>query len=212
MPAKPEPSAPPPARPNLALVYLRHRLARYRRFWIFFTATVLLDQASKLAVLAWLPPSYDRTGFLNPPFEVIPDFFNLVHVYNTGAAFSMLSGQSVFLFAFAIAALVIIFRYRRSFELERKSVQLAFGLLTGGIAGNAIDRLLYGHVVDFIDVNPPGYGFLVKTFLGWSEHSRWPAFNIADSAICIGVILYVVLNILFPTKNNALSAAPDTPE
>jgi signal peptidase II len=124
----------------------------------------------------------------------------------------MLSGQGVLLVALAVIALAAIFHWRRSLELERKSVQFSFGLLTGGIVGNVVDRLLYGHVVDFIDINPPGYGFLVKHLLGWPEGSRWPAFNIADSGICIGVFLYMGISFFTPARNNASSpAAENTP-
>jgi signal peptidase II len=176
-----------PRRPNLALEYFRFRMARYKRLWSVLLATFVLDQLTKAAVLLWVPPlNFDK------PVVVVPGFFNLVHVYNRGAAFSILKGYGWLLVLFALVALVAIFHYRRYLRLERRSSQWIFGLITGGILGNVADRLFHGHVVDFLDVNPPGFGWFVATFLDWPEGSHWPAFNIADCGICVGVLFYLV--------------------
>lgn len=164
------------------------RLRHYLLFWIVFLVVLGLDQATKLAVLAWVPDSYE-----NPPIEVIPGFLNLVHVYNHGAAFSLFSGYGWVLVILALGALFAIFYWRRALELERTGVQWAFGLLTGGIVGNVIDRLAYGHVVDFVDVTLPFYG-------------RWPAFNVADSGICVGVGLYLLYSFRQPVGKSAPAA------
>jgi signal peptidase II len=103
--------------------------------------------------------------------------FYLVHVGNTGAAWSLFTGQSVFLAILAGATLVAIFLWRRALGLRDRTSQIGFGLLCGGIAGNLLDRLLHGHVIDFLDVH---FG----TFI-------YPTFNVADSGICVGVFLYL---------------------
>ena len=103
---------------------------------------------------------------------------------NFGAAWGLLSGQKIFLTLFALAALAAIFKFRRQLELERRPVQLAFGLLVGGIFGNLLDRLRHGYVVDFLDFTLPLIGY------------RWPAFNAADCGIVVGVGIFLVLNTL----------------
>jgi signal peptidase II len=192
----PIPEHPPaPERPNLALEYFRYRMARYKRFWLVALAVFALDQITKFAVLAWIPPrNFDN------PVVVIPGFFNLVHVYNRGAAFSILVGYGWLLVLFAAGALAAIFHWRRHLQLEKKSSQWIFGLMAGGIVGNVIDRMLHGHVVDFLDVVPPGFSWLASTFLGWPPESHWPAFNIADCGICIGVFLFLGLSFFEPRK------------
>lgn len=150
---------------------------------------LVLDQLTKMAVLAWVPfteKEYDALA-------IIPGVFNLVHVYNHGAAFSLFSGYGWALVMLALVALWAIFYWRRALELEKTGVQWAFGLLTGGILGNVIDRLAHGHVVDFLDVILPFYG-------------RWPAFNVADCGICIGVGLYLLYSFRHP-QNAEKSAA-----
>jgi len=139
--------------------------------WIALIAAVIgLDQWSKLAILQHFQ-LYERLP--------VTSFFNLVLVYNPGAAFSFLAipggAQRWFFFVLAVVIsswlLYMIWRHRN--EVLQP---LAFSLIVGGALGNnAIDRVIYGAVVDFLDFH-----------IG--EHS-WPAFNVADSAICLGVIL-----------------------
>jgi signal peptidase II len=159
------------------------RLRRYRTFWALCLATIALDQLTKLVAFWKIPSSY-----ANPPIEIIPGFFNLVHVYNKGAAFSILKGYGWLLVILAILALGAIYRWRRNFELEKPLTQWAFGLITGGIIGNVIDRIAHGHVMDFIEIILPFYG-------------RWPAFNIADSGIFIGVTIYLYRSLFTPPTN-----------
>ena len=108
---------------------------------------------------------------------VIRDFFYIVHVGNTGAAWSMFSGQSVLLAIFALVTLAAIVIWRHALGLRERRSQLCFGLLCGGGVGNVIDRLAYGHVVDFIDLHFGSYVY--------------PTFNVADSGICVGVVFYL---------------------
>ncbi len=151
------------------------RLLAYRRLLVIALVVVAADQLTKAAIVANL--AYGTYGEGRGAVTVIRNFFYLVHVGNTGAAWSMFSGQSVLLAVLALATLVAIFIWRDALALREKRSQLCFGLLCGGIVGNVVDRLRYGHVVDFIDLHFGSYVY--------------PSFNIADSGICIGVILYL---------------------
>lgn len=150
------------------------RLRSYRLLLAIAVTVLALDQLTK-ALIAWqLPfPTYGEPRAI----RIIDGFFYLVHVGNTGAAWSMFAGQSIFLAILKVATLVAIFIWRRALGLRDHTTQICFGLLTGGIAGNLVDRLLHGHVVDFIDLHFGAY--------------TYPTFNIADSGICVGVVLYL---------------------
>ena len=128
------------------------------------------DQASKALVRATLP--------LHRPREVVPGFFYLRHELNDGAAWSILRGARWPLAAVSAAVLAMLVAHRRDVLGIRRVGPWAFALLCGGIAGNLVDRILTGRVVDFLD------------FVFGSYHS--PTFNIADSAICVGMALYLV--------------------
>jgi len=165
------------------------RLARYRWLLGIAPAVAALDQITKLWIAAVLPANtYGAPGHI----EIVPGFFNLVLVGNTGAAWSILSGRSSWLAFLALVALLGIFLFRRHLELERRAVQIAFGLLCGGIVGNFIDRARLGHVVDFLDFHFGDY--------------IYPTFNIADCGIVCGVVLYVLMNLRQPRP-----AKPENP-
>lgn len=156
------------------------RFLSYRRLWLLAAVIVALDQLTKYWVSVRLPfGSYGSAGR-----TIIPGFFNLVHVGNTGAAWSMFTGRSTVLALLAGATLLAIHFWRRQLGLRQPAAQLAFGLLCGGIVGNLVDRLAYGHVIDFIDLH---FGTYV-----------YPTFNVADSAICIGVFWYVLWSLKHP--------------
>ncbi len=170
---------------------LATRLARYRLLVGLAAGVFALDQVSKLWIDATLPfNTYGPPGHI----EIVAGFFNLVHVGNTGAAWSVLSDRSLLLALLAPVALLAIFLARRHLGLGLRPVQIAFGLLCGGILGNFADRIRIGHVVDFLDFHFGSY--------------IYPTFNIADSGIVCGVILYAFLSFRSPqpespAKNNA---------
>ena len=140
-----------------------------------------LDQVSKAWINAHLPlGTYGRPGAI----PVVRGFLYLVHVGNTGAAWSMLSGRSVLLAALAAATLVAIFLWRRALGLRDRVAQISFGLLCGGIFGNLADRLMHGHVIDFLDFHFGSY--------------IYPTFNLADAGICAGVLLYLIHSLRQP--------------
>lgn len=141
-----------------------------RKWLALALAVIALDQASKLAILANLD--------LGERLPIIPGIFNLTLAYNPGAAFSFLADaggwQRHFFTALALVISAgIVWLLKRHANEPRYCLQLT--LVLGGAVGNVIDRLAYGHVVDFIQV--------------YYQNWYYPAFNIADSAICIGVAL-----------------------
>ena len=168
-------SAASPPRPRL------QRILAYRWLLALAAGVLVLDQATKAWICACLPyPTY------GPPrhIAVIDDFFNLVNVGNTGAAWSLFSGRSTFLALLAVATLIAIFAWRRQLGLRLWTVQVSFGLLCGGIAGNLVDRLVHGHVIDFLDFHFGSY--------------IYPTFNVADSGICVGVAIYLLHSLRQP--------------
>ena len=170
----PDPSKPTASSVSAPAPWLS-RLLAYRRLLVIAAIVLIADQLTKLAIVAHLPfPTY---GEGHGAITVIRDFFYIVHVGNTGAAWSMFSGQSVLLAIFALVTLAAIVIWRHALGLRERRSQLCFGLLCGGIVGNVIDRLAYGHVVDFIDLHFGSYVY--------------PTFNVADSGICVGVVFYL---------------------
>ncbi len=135
---------------------------------------LVLDQLTKQAVRAHL--TYGQS------IPLIDGFFNLVYVRNDGAAWNILSGHSIILVLISVAVLVLLFVFRHHFIQGKRSRQVMFGLLIGGIAGNLVDRIRFGWVTDFLDFQFGSY--------------HYPSFNVADSAICIAIGLYVLTNLL----------------
>ena len=138
-----------------------------------------LDQFAKWIVLQTLPDIYDEKIIIN-------GFFKFVHWGNTGAAWSLFNGNNGALALIALLALVALFLSRHHFDSHTLTGQIAFGLIFGGIAGNLTDRLLPSRhaVVDFI-----------RFYLQQRDGGEigFPAFNIADSAICTGVGLIFLI-------------------
>lgn len=177
-------SSPGPAAPLPAAAPLRPRFERihaYRWLLLLAAAVLLLDRISKAWICARLPyPTYGYPGHI----VVVEGFFNLVNVGNTGAAWSLFSGRSTALALLAAATLIAIYAWRHQLGLRTWIVQISFGLLCGGILGNLLDRLLYGHVIDFLDFHFGSY--------------IYPTFNVADSGICVGVALYLLHSLRHP--------------
>jgi len=142
--------------------------------WLWLSLIALiLDQWSKIAI--------DGSMRLYESIAIIPGF-NLTYVHNTGAAFSFLSeagGWQRWFFAamaFVISVVLTIWLYR--LKKHETLLAVALALVLGGAIGNLIDRLAYGYVIDFLDV--------------YYQTRHWPAFNIADSAITVGVFLMLL--------------------
>ncbi len=156
------------------------KLGSTRRLILVASAVLICDQLTKLLVLRYLGYAQEKV--------VVDGFFTLVHWGNTGAAWSLFnrfSSSNMFLAVFAVLALLVLFATRHHFDVHTKPGQIALGLIFGGIAGNLVDRFLRGHVIDFL------YFYLNRR--GGGELG-FPAFNIADSAICVGVGLLFLLS------------------
>lgn len=151
------------------------RLRAYRVLWLLAVGILAVDQITKSVIADRLP--FETYGESSGAIVVIRGFFYLVHVGNTGAAWSILTGKSFLLAALAAGTLAAIYLWRHSLGLRDRIAQICFGLLCGGIAGNLIDRVWHGHVIDFIDLHFGNY--------------TYPTFNVADSGICVGVLLYL---------------------
>lgn len=155
--------------------------ARTTRLILVVAAVIyVLDQLTKWLVLRWISFGEEIT--------VIPGFFNLTYRVNTGAAWSLFTGNNFVLAGVALAALVALFLARRHFGADRLLGRLALGLVFGGIVGNLTDRLLPSRqaVVDFL------HFYMARR--GTVEVWDFPAFNVADSAICTGVALIFLIN------------------
>lgn len=150
----------------------------------------LLDQLTKF----WIFNNLAFNSYFYPHdqdvIEVIKGFFYIVHIGNKGAAWGMFSGHGELLALFTLIALSAIYRFRHDLELHRKSMQIAFGMLIGGAIGNLVDRIVHGHVIDFLDFH---FGFTIPWIL---PNGRYPAFNIADSGIVIGVFAYLAASLI----------------
>lgn len=148
--------------------------AKYRKLACVAGLIIIIDQITKAVILSFLP--------LYRFIEVIPGFFSLTHIQNPGVAFGFMSNQSssllniIFLFVVSLAICLIFYFY---INTPKKHTLLAtgFALIFGGAIGNMIDRIRLGKVVDFLD-------FYIGNF-------HWPAFNVADSAISVGIVIFL---------------------
>ena len=162
---------------------------KYVLFTVFAVVSLLLDQWTKVMARDVLRPR----GPFNPKV-IIQGFFDLRYAENPGVAFSMfqdLPGGRFLLTLLAVVALVVVIAYLRKTPLEASRVHIALGLVGGGAIGNLIDRVMYGKVTDFIV---------------WKKGiHEWPAFNIADAALCIGVGL-ILLDWILASRSERATA------
>ena len=152
-------------------------------------AVVVLDQVTKAIV--------ERSMQLHQSIDLTP-FFALTYVRNTGAAFGVLGAMpaSVRLPLFLVVTLValgVIVTTLRKTPADRRWLVGAFGAIVGGAIGNLICRVRYGEVIDFLDAH-------------WGD-AHWPAFNVADSAITVGVAIVLLQGLLEPSRTPARDAA-----
>jgi len=149
------------------------------KWWIvsgWVAAIVLVDQATKLLI--------HRSMRLYQSVPIIDGFFNLTYVRNTGAAFGIFAGSAEvfrrpFLIAVSIVAIGVIVMMVRRLSAENIGLATALSFILGGAIGNLIDRVLHGEVIDFLDCY-------------WGNY-HWPAFNIADSFITVGVTITLII-------------------
>ncbi len=142
---------------------------------VYLTSVIvlLIDQIVKLLI---------KTNMsLNEEISIIPNFFSIQYLKNTGAAFSILENQTILLAITSIICISVIIYYLKKEENLTTTMYLSFGLVLGGILGNLIDRIAYQGVIDFLSFQIFNYNF--------------PVFNIADIGITIGVLLLIIIYI-----------------
>ena len=170
---------------------------KYLLFGVLAAVTVVLDQWTKVLAREHLKP----LGYAGK--TVIDRYFVLRYSENTGVAFGMLQtlpGGRIVLTLIALAALGLVLYYLRRTEPDQRRLQVALGLVGGGAIGNLIDRIAYGGVTDFLVFD-----------LGFWPFNPWPAFNIADAALVVGVGL-MILDMGRAQKAEAESRAARSPQ
>ena len=144
-------------------------------FYVIALAIVLTDQATKAIVV--------RSMRLGQSIPILPGYLDLTFVLNPGAAFSLLATlperiRNPFFILISVAAAILIVVYHARHLVGHRLATVSLGLILGGAVGNLIDRIRYGVVVDFLDAHVHQY--------------HWPVFNVADSAISVGVTLLLI--------------------
>src|SRR6478672_9626378 len=142
---------------------------------LLVAAILILDRGTKLLI--------QKRFDLNESITVIDGFFNITYVRNTGVAFGIFSAisspvKAILLSAFAALAAVLVVGYSLRTPLGKRLLHVALALILGGALGNLYDRLAYGYVVDFLEF--------------YLRNHYWPSFNVADSAISVGVVLLAI--------------------
>jgi len=147
--------------------------SRYTFFAIITLLGLIADQLTKIYI--------DRTMKLFDSIQIIENFFNITYLRNRGAAFSFLSEASwrlpFFIAVTVIAGIAILVAFHKLRD-NQKLAQISMAMIFSGAIGNLIDRVRMGEVIDFLDAH-------------WYKH-HWPAFNVADSLICVGVFLLAI--------------------
>lgn len=159
---------------NKGAAISRDKKGQSFRLFLFAGIVVLIDQVSKAAIWTYIP--------LFHSIPVIPGFFDLTHVHNPGGAFGFFAQKSeglrqFFFLVLTSVAIIMIFLFYRSIPRSHPWLSFGLALIFGGAIGNLIDRIRFGEVVDFL-----------KFYIG---RYQWPSFNVADSAITVGVGIFV---------------------
>ena len=159
-----------------------------RRLSLVALAVLLLDLATKAIVAR-------RIAFRSSTVRVLGDFLRLVHVKNTGSAFSLFEGGRFFFVGFSLFAILLIVAIARSPRGRTPPYGFSLGLILGGALGNLVDRIAYGAVTDWIDA-------------GIGVH-RWPTFNVADIGISVGVCLLAIFMLRRPREDQAVPGSAE---
>ena len=150
--------------------------AYHRIFWPIVIIGITADLWTKFAVFKWLKE------LPNERYTVIEGWFDFITAYNPGAAFSILEDKRVFLVSISVIAMFVVLGIFLFGKIDKKIMVVILAMFLAGIVGNLYDRAMTGEVRDFIDVH-------------YKEVYHWPAFNIADSMLCIAVGLMLILQI-----------------
>lgn len=172
-----------------------------RPYFILALLIALADQISKILIRQYLLPG--------DSVEVLGDLIKFTFVYNQGGAFGIKLGNIIFYSVMSFAAAVVIIIYMIKNKNAHKIIMAILALVVGGAVGNFIDRIAYGQVVDFIDVNIPDIRIPPFSFFGGFELYRWYIFNIADMALTVGLISFIVYLLI---KGDRLESRSDIRE
>jgi signal peptidase II len=168
---------------------------KYYKYYVYAIIVFLLDQATKWLIVKNIPLHENR--------PVIGEFFQLTSHRNRGAAFSILQDKRWFFVAITLVVMIgIVWYLRKTIKENKRLLSFALSLLLGGALGNFLDRALFGEVVDFLQFR------FTFSFFGKEIDYIYPIFNIADSAIVIGVIL-IFLDSLLTWKKEKKGASHD---
>jgi signal peptidase II len=159
-------------------------------------AVLFLDRLSKFIV--------QKTLSLGESVEVLGDFFRLTYIYNPGGVFGLSYGGDLSYLLLSTAAIIFILCYYHISHHRHPDLRFPLALVIGGALGNLIDRFWFGKVLDFLDFNIPDINIpdfnIASVRFPRLVLERWPVFNIADSAITVGVIIIIILFILYPER------------
>lgn len=169
----------------------------FKHLIIIASVVLVLDQITKQIALEYLT--------LGQSVPFLGNFFRWTLTYNPGGAFGMKLG-SPFYYLITSSIIFALLIYYISRNLDKPSITIPLSLVTGGAAGNIIDRFRFGEVVDFIDVE------FFDIHWGFYNMTRWPIFNIADIAVSCGIITTVLLMMLHPDKKKPADKESNTEE
>lgn len=144
-----------------------------KKIFLYSLLWLCLDQVVKILVNVYID--------LGESITIIPSFFNFTYVRNTGAAWSILEGNRIFLIIVSIVAIALVYFFMIKDKKIEKVEEIGYGILLGGIVGNLIDRTIFGYVIDFLHFTFGNYQF--------------PVFNVADIGIVIGTCIIIFIMI-----------------
>jgi signal peptidase II len=175
----------------------RERLFKaWAGFLVVCLGVLFLDRLSKFIV--------QKSLSLGESVEVLGDFFRLTYIYNPGGVFGLSYGGDLSYLLLSTAAIIFILCYYHISHHRHPDLRFPLALVIGGALGNLIDRFWFGKVLDFLDFNIPDINIpdfnIASVRFARLVLKRWPVFNIADSAITVGVIIIIILFILYPER------------
>ncbi len=157
-------------------------MIKLKRILIIGFIILLIDQVFKALIMSFLN--------LGESISLIPNFFSITLLFNTGGAFSLFSGNTIFLIVLSFIVIYILYKYFVKDKVINKKNIILYGILFGGICGNLIDRIFRGYVIDYIDFNIFGFNY--------------PVFNFAD--ICIVVSIFMIFIMMYKGDKNEIQS------
>jgi signal peptidase II len=166
-----------------------------RTFMVLAAGVLVFDQLTKWLAVHFLLPLTRHPAFAQQRVDVIPNYFALWYRENTGAAFSLFEEHTGLLALVSAVICVGFVLWAWRLRPAERGLRVAFGLIVGGAIGNLIDRVRLNYVIDFLHAH-------------WQWKYQWPTFNVADSAVCIGMALLFVASLRLPRQADAAVVEP----